>query len=53
VIEAYARPAITGILSRGYNPVLALRDKSASVRGKPAQDILWFWFPRLTGGVAP
>ena len=53
VIEAYARPAITGILSRGYNPVLALRDKSASVRGKPAQDVLWFWFPRLTGGVAP
>ena len=53
MVEAYARPAITGILSRGYNPVLALRDKSASVRGKPAQDVLWFWFPRLTGGVAP
>jgi hypothetical protein len=33
---------------RGY---YALQDKSASVHGKPAADILWYWFPRLLGVV--
>ena len=46
-----ARSWIAGIVSRGYYPPAMLQDKSASVHGKPAADLLWYWFPRLTGTV--
>jgi hypothetical protein len=46
-----ARPYIAGVISRGYYPPAMLQDKSASVHGKPAADLLWYWFPRLTGVV--
>lgn len=45
------RDWVGGLVSRGYYPPAPLRDKSASVRGKPAADLLWYWFPRLTGAV--
>ena len=45
------RPWVGGIISRGYYPPAMLQDKSASVHGKPAADLLWYWFPRLTGAV--
>jgi hypothetical protein len=44
-----ARPWMDGFVSRGYYPPAALQDKSASVHGKPALDILAYYFPRLTG----
>ena len=43
------RPWVGGIVSRGFYPPAALQDKSASVHGKPAADLLWYWFPRLLG----
>jgi len=46
-----SRPFIAGIVSRGYYPPATLQDKSASIHGKPAADLLWYWFPRLTGVV--
>jgi hypothetical protein len=46
-----SRPYVAGVISRGYYPPTMLQDKSASVRGKPAADLLWYWFPRLTGVV--
>ena len=49
LLEASKRPEITGFYARGYNPIVALQDKSASVNGKPARDVLWYWYPRLTG----
>jgi hypothetical protein len=45
------RPWISGFVSRGYYPPAALQDKSASVHGKPAADILWYWYPRMLGVV--
>ena len=45
------RPWVGGIVTRGYYPPAMLQDKSASVHGKPAADLLWYWFPRLTGVV--
>jgi len=45
------RPWVSGVVSRGYYPPVALRDKSASAHGKPAADILWYWFPRMLGVV--
>jgi len=45
------RQWVSGIVSRGYFPPVALQDKSASVHGKPAADLLWYWFPRLLGNV--
>ena len=43
------RSWIDGVVSRGYYPPAMLRDKSASVYGKPAADLLWYWYPRLLG----
>lgn len=43
------RDWIGGFVSRGYYPPVPLMDKSSSVRGKLASDLLWYWFPRLTG----
>ncbi len=43
------RAWLGGFVSRGYYPPAVLHDASASVHGKPAADILWYWFPRLLG----
>jgi hypothetical protein len=43
------RTWVSGLVSRGYFTPVALRDKSASIHGKPAADLLWYWFPRLLG----
>ena len=45
------RSWITGFISRGFYPPVILQDKSASVRGKPAQEALKYWFPRLLGTI--
>ncbi len=44
-----ARDWIDGFVSRGYYPPTQLRDKSASIHGKPAGEVLRYWYPRLTG----
>ncbi|HEY5984412.1 MAG TPA: carboxypeptidase regulatory-like domain-containing protein [Anaerolineales bacterium] len=46
-----ARSYVNGMISRGFYPPTLLKDTSASVHGKPAADLLWYWFPRLTGVV--
>ena len=46
-----ARTWVSGFVSRGYYAPAALQDKSASVHGKPASDLLWYWFPRLLGNI--
>jgi hypothetical protein len=46
-----SRPWISGFTSRGYYPPAALQDKSASVHSKPTADVLWYWYPRLTGAI--
>jgi hypothetical protein len=45
------RPWLGGFVSRGYFAPAALQDASASVHGKPAEDVLWYWFGRFTGEV--
>jgi hypothetical protein len=40
---------VSGIVSRGYYPPAVLHDASDSIHGKPAADILWYWFPRFLG----
>jgi len=46
-----ARSWISGFISRGYYMPVTLQDKSTSVHGKPAADVLWYWYPRLLGTV--
>jgi len=54
LFEAYARPSsIAGFYVRRYNPMVGLEDRSASVNGKPAQEVLGFWYPRITGKIGP
>ena len=43
------RPWINGFISQGFYPALPLQDKSASVHGKSASGVLWFWYPKLLG----
>jgi hypothetical protein len=43
------RAWLGGFVSRGYYTPVALQDGSASVHGKPAEDVLWYWFGRFTG----
>jgi hypothetical protein len=38
---------INGVVSRRFYLPVALQDKSASLNGKPALDVLWYWFPKL------
>lgn len=43
---------VNGFVASGYDPAVGLKDASISVRSKPAADVLWFWFPRLTGQIS-
>jgi hypothetical protein len=45
------RSWVSGFVSRGYFSPVVLLDKSASIYGKPAADLLWYWFPRLLGNI--
>lgn len=38
---------VSGIFSSGYYPPVALQDKSISVSGKPAEDVIWYWFDQF------
>jgi hypothetical protein len=46
---AGSRDWITGIVSQGYYLPAQLQDASTSIYGKPAEDVLWYWFSKLTG----
>lgn len=51
LIAVNLRDWVGGFVSRGFYPPTILQDKSASVHGKPAADMLWYWFPRMLGVV--
>ena len=38
---------VSGLSIRGYNPVVSLMDGSSSIAGKPARDVIWYWFNGL------
>ena len=40
---------ISGFFSQGYYPPVEIEDVSISVHGKPAEDVMWYWFQRLRG----
>lgn len=41
------RDWISGLVSSGYYFPAALQDKSASVHGKPAGEVLQYWYPKM------
>ncbi len=47
------RSWIAGFISHGYYPPAELKDLSSSVRGKPAGDVLLYWYAQLLGKKAP
>lgn len=51
LLEAYSRGPIRGFTARRYDPAAVIHDLSASIHGKPARDILWYWFPRIAGTI--
>lgn len=40
---------VNGVISQEYNPQVAIMDFSSSVRGKPSNGLIWYWFPRMLG----
>jgi hypothetical protein len=52
LLEAYHRPELRAILAGSYNPLVALQDEGVSAFGKPAGDVLWYWFSRLSGAAS-
>jgi hypothetical protein len=44
---AASRGWVSGVVSRGFLLDSARTDASASVHGKPAADVLWYWFTRF------
>jgi hypothetical protein len=44
-------PWISGVISNGFNGLVAVQDATSSIRGKPAADVLWYWYPRLLGNI--
>ena len=49
LLEANGREVISGFYASADYPIVSLLDKSASPYGKPAQDVLTFWYQKLTG----
>lgn len=43
------REWINGFVSRGFFYPASLQDTSSSIHGKPASDVIWYWFPKLLG----
>ena len=43
------RPWLSGFVGRGYYPPVSLADKSASINGKPAADLLDYWYAQMLG----
>lgn len=35
---------VSGVVSTGFYPPVRIADQSISVHGKPAADVLWFWY---------
>jgi len=44
IIASANRTWIKGFMARGYNPVVVMKDQGSSIYGKPASDVLWFWY---------
>ncbi len=44
IIASASKPWIRGFISREYDPLVVVKDQRASVYGKPAWDVLWFWY---------
>jgi hypothetical protein len=40
-------PYISGFITEGYLPVAGLQDSTSSVHGKPASDVIWYWFQKM------
>lgn len=40
---------LDGIVSRGFYPPAIVQDCSPSIYGKPASDVVWYWYPRMLG----
>lgn len=44
---AVTRPWISGLISKGYNPGVAVQDLSSSTRGKPAMQVLSYFYNQI------
>jgi hypothetical protein len=44
VIASANRAWVKGFIARGFNPLVVIKDQGSSVFGKPASDVLWFWY---------
>jgi hypothetical protein len=43
-VTSLSKEWVNGFISRGYDPYLRSQDSGSSIYGKPAYEVLWFWF---------
>jgi hypothetical protein len=43
-VASFSKDWVVGLITRGYYPFLKATDSSTSIYGKPAYDVLWFWY---------
>lgn len=43
-VTSFSKDWIAGLISRGYDPYLRSQDAGSSIYGKPAYEVVWFWF---------
>ncbi len=48
---AASRDWVAGISIRGYNPTVNVLGGSSSIAGKPARDVIWYWFSGLNPSI--
>ena len=47
--EINRRDWIEGVSTRRFLSIGGMHDQSSSIRGKPASDIVWYWYGSMTG----
>jgi hypothetical protein len=47
LVSVNQRTWLDGIVSRGFYPPAILQDHTSSIHGKPASEVLRYWFPKL------
>jgi hypothetical protein len=53
LLGTYLTDHLAGYFMRGYFPAAEIQDKSASINGKLAEDVLRHWYPRMTSQDLP
>jgi len=52
IVNSFSKSWVDGFISREYYPYIKVQDNGPSIHGKPASDVLWFWY-HLIQNISP